>query len=320
MYSGLRVEPLTMGSILCCTLLRVFVLRLVTENGEKTLAGLLSQELGLSTPKPLYTQSFLIILKMVASQYHSQYPLATGPARNHYHYQQAPSGKKYAVPFHQSALKDGSLLTQVHGGFLAFRHSLSGKGKSKISYEPYDVQVTCENSNSNESIGIAFKEPTPSLKHSEHDGFVAGSSRSSPSQFYLAGIRLIRTVLAQIRVDPAIMHTPIANSSTDPRAISRALAISLERVGVLITIVSADENTNSYPSRNLLARSVMNQKLDAIAPADLQYWSKLFAANDYEYDYGGYVPPMTPDSVLFINTSNNGSVDLLYTYPNSQSR
>ncbi|KAJ3985292.1 hypothetical protein F5890DRAFT_1510839 [Lentinula detonsa] len=116
------------------------------------------------------------------------------------------------------------------------------------------------------------------------------------------------------------MHTPYGKFlRTDPRAISRALAISLE-LGALITIVSADENTNSYPSRNLLARSVMNQKLDAIAPADLQYWSKLLAANDYEYDYGGYVPPMTPDSVLFINTSNNGSVDLLYTYPNSQSR
>ncbi|KAJ3781197.1 hypothetical protein GGU10DRAFT_390802 [Lentinula aff. detonsa] len=243
---------------------------------------------------------------MVASQYHSQYPLATGPARNHYHYQQAPSGKKHAVPFYQSALKDGTEKENP---------------RSHMNPEPYDVQVTCENSNSNESIGIAFKEPTPSLKHSEHDGFVAGSSRSSPSQFYLAGIRLIRTVLAQIRVDPAlIMHTPIANSLTDPRAISRALAISLERVVVLITIVSADENTNSYPSRNLLARSVMNQKLDAIAPADLQYWSKLLAANDYECGYGGYVPPMTPDSVLFIGTSNNGSVDLLYTYPNSQSR
>ncbi|KAJ3997202.1 hypothetical protein F5050DRAFT_1807065 [Lentinula boryana] len=307
----------------------------------------------------------------------SQYSPVTGPTRNHYHYeqnQQAPSGKKHAVPFYQSAsqsnylhtthvlpshlvkrtqqpavsrplfeptlpkdrtdirvclfhrLKDGSLLTRVPGGF-PFRHSLSGKGKSKILYEPYDVQVTCENFNSNESIGIAFKGPTPSLKHPEHDGFVAGSSRSSSSRYitWQAYTSVLKSSLSKFMhpKSKSPLRAVLAQYGkflrTDPRAISRALAISLE-LGFLITIVSADENTNSYPSSNLLARSVMNQKLDTVAPAYLQYWSKLLAGNDYEYGYGGYVPPTTTDSVLFIGTSNNGSMNLLYTYPNSQSR
>ncbi|KAJ3754888.1 hypothetical protein EV360DRAFT_86421 [Lentinula raphanica] len=220
-------------------------------------------------------------------------------------------------------LKDGSLLARSLG-----RSSLprfrSGTGKTRISYEPYDFQVPySENRDSNENIGIAFKAPT------------AGSSRSSSSRYFtwrayatvresrwsklLPSKSSPRTVFAEVRVDPAIMHTSYGKFlQNDNRVLSNALAISIE-LGVLITIVSADETANSYPGSSLLARTVIQHR-NAIAPEEyLQYWSKVLAGNDYEYGYGGYASPMTADSVLYIGTSNDGTSDLLYTYPKPRS-
>ncbi|KAJ4467236.1 hypothetical protein J3R30DRAFT_3718135 [Lentinula aciculospora] len=228
-------------------------------------------------------------------------------------------------------LKDGSLLAHIPGGF-PFRHTLSdSKGKSKLraTYEPYDIKVSNEDFGPNESIGIVFKGPGPSLKYAETATI---SSRSPPSRYFTwqayASVREARwngqgymyaksshkTVLAQVRVDPAVMYTSYGKFvRTDSRVLSRALAISLE-LGVLITIVSTDETANSYSGSNLLLRSVLSQKRDVVATEHSQYWSKWLAGYDYEY---GYFPQMTADSILYIGTSNHGYVDLLYTYPNS---
>ncbi|KAF8827055.1 hypothetical protein HHX47_DHR5001010 [Lentinula edodes] len=239
--------------------------------------------------------------------------------------------------FHQ--LRDASLRSHVPGGF-PFRHTLSdlkGKTKVRVSYEPYDIRLSNENIGPNESIGIVYKGPV-SAKHAgnNNDAFAAGGSsgpRSSPQYFtweayasvrearwngqgYMYSKSSHKTILAQVRVDPAVMHTSYGKFlRTDSRAISRALAISLE-LGVLITIVSEDENLNSCIDSSLLARSMMRHRRDGdvqVAPEYLRYWSKCISTDEYEYGYG---ENGLEKSILYIGTTNNGHVDLLYSYPN----
>ncbi|KAF9069209.1 hypothetical protein BDP27DRAFT_736980 [Rhodocollybia butyracea] len=108
---------------------------------------------------------------------------------------------------------------------------------------------------------------------------------------------------------------------TDPSVISRALAISLE-LGVLLTIVSADDTANSHSASNKLAKSVLTHRRRAVAPEYTQRWAKWLMAGP-EYACGLYFMypdegdvPITEDSILYVGVTNHGTADIVYAYPN----
>ncbi|KAE9396589.1 hypothetical protein BT96DRAFT_922051 [Gymnopus androsaceus JB14] len=295
------------------------------------------------------------------SYYYPQY--TAGPTRNHHHQQQqqhrdASSGRKHSAPFYQSTnhhsyhaiptLKrvapstpvfesslpktkptfvDASLMGHMPSGF-PFRHTLdlNGKGKAKVSYEPYDIRLTAPEFGPREHVGIVFKGP------SSQETMMHGSSSSSRYftwQVYASAGESrshhtkasFRSILAQVRVDPAVMHSTYGHFlRSNPEVISRALSISLE-LGVLLTICIADPDSNAYLGSSKLIKSVMNhrKRTSSTATREQSLWDYWCLTNGLGVPYGslGLANPVAGDDILYIGTSNHGCVDILYTCPNA---
>lgn len=134
----------------------------------------------------------------IAPSYYPQYTTGPTPNRDHQH-RDTSSGKKHSTPFNYQSnnhhsyfastnpvvkriptpffdcslpkdqtdlrvrlfhhLRDGSLMSHMPGGF-PFHHTIDGRGKAKVSYEPYDIHLTSPDFGPREHIGILFKGPS----------------------------------------------------------------------------------------------------------------------------------------------------------------
>ncbi|KIK54815.1 hypothetical protein GYMLUDRAFT_76842 [Collybiopsis luxurians FD-317 M1] len=265
-------------------------------------------------------------------------------------------------------LRDGNF----DGGFPLQRNTVDPRGRATISKE-YDIPLVEFGPAFGSRVWIGFKGPKSSSRDDQRRSasasqyftwqayYASGSPRESRSRSrnHVDDSKppSSRTILAQVRVDPAIMHTSYGKFlRTDPRAISRALAISLE-LGVLITIVAADEKRNTSAGSARLAKLTLatagtsrhqdqhryaNDGFNELGlDVDLDYWVDWNSCG-YEYGSGYGCPPelglgfgfedagrkrsrdqgyslskgITQDSILYIGTRHDGSSELLYTYPN----
>ncbi|KAF5364395.1 hypothetical protein D9757_011906 [Collybiopsis confluens] len=144
------------------------------------------------------------------------------------------------------------------GGF-PLQHTVDSRGRATVSKQ-YNISLAEFGS----KVWIGFQGPNE--KHHHHRD--SSSPSVSSSQYFTWQVyhrndsksHSSRTILAQVRIDPAVMHTSYGKFlRNDARAISRALAISLE-LGVLVTMVSTDENCNAYAGSSKLAKLVLEQQ------------------------------------------------------------